>query len=49
MSHVLEAMGGVPVNQAMGTLRLSTGRYTTEEDVTQAAARITEVIKGMCR
>ncbi len=41
MSHVLEAMQ-VPASQAMGTLRLSTGRMTTEAEVEEAAREIAE-------
>jgi cysteine desulfurase len=36
ISHVLEAMA-VPVEWAMGTLRLTTGRMTTAEEVDRAA------------
>ena len=38
-SAVLRAMG-VPVEFGVGTLRLSTGRHTTDEDVRAAAALI---------
>lgn len=41
VSGVLQAMK-VPIDVAMGTIRLSTGRYTTEEEVRQAARLITE-------
>ncbi len=39
VSHVLAAMH-VPEEVAMGTLRLTLGRYTTETDITQAAELI---------
>ena len=39
ISHVLEAMG-VPVNIALGTLRISVGRMTTNQDVTKGLAAI---------
>jgi cysteine desulfurase len=47
ISHVLEAMK-VPVEWAMGTLRFTTGRMTTEEEITQA---IDAVVRGVeaCR
>ncbi len=43
LSHVLEAMR-VPTEYAMGTLRLSAGRYTTEDEIDRAIAEITEVV-----
>ncbi len=43
VSAVLEAMK-VPIEYAMGTIRLSTGRTTTEEDIQFAVKRMTEVI-----
>lgn len=43
LSHVLEAMG-VPTEYAMGTLRLTVGRYTTEDEVDRAIAEISEVV-----
>ncbi len=43
MSHVLEAMQ-VPVSQAMGTLRLSTGRTTTEQEIERAARSIVRAV-----
>ena len=39
VSHVLAAIG-LPLEFAMGTLRLSVGRYTTAEEVDAAAAEI---------
>ena len=42
VSHVLEAMN-VPEEYAMGTLRLTVGRYTTEDEIDRAIAEITEV------
>ncbi len=46
MSHVLEAMQ-VPVSQAMGTLRLSTGRMTTESEIEQAARSIVNAVEAL--
>ena len=46
VSHVLEAMG-VPLEYAMGTLRFSTGRYTTTEEVDRAVNEVLEVLAGM--
>jgi cysteine desulfurase len=42
-SHVLRAMG-LPMNRIEGSIRLSIGRGTTEEDVRQAAATIAECV-----
>ena len=39
ISRVLQAMQ-VPIEVAMGTIRLSTGRYTTDADIRQAASLI---------
>jgi selenium donor protein len=41
VSGVLMAMQ-VPIDVAMGTIRLSTGRFTTEEEIRQAARFITD-------
>ena len=46
LSHVLEAMH-VPTEYAMGTLRLTVGRYTTGEGIDQALAEITGVVSGL--
>ena len=46
LSHVLEAMR-VPTEYAMGTLRLTVGRYTTEEEIDRALAEIAGVVSGM--
>jgi cysteine desulfurase NifS/selenium donor protein len=46
ISHVLEAMH-VPPEIAMGTIRLSTGRMTTKEDIKLAANEIVQVIKKL--
>ncbi|HPJ94853.1 MAG TPA: cysteine desulfurase family protein [Deltaproteobacteria bacterium] len=46
ISHVLEAMG-VPMQWAKGTLRLSTGRYTTEDEIEQAITGIASAIKTL--
>jgi len=43
LSHVLEAMR-VPTEYAMGTLRLTPGRYTTEDEIDRAIAEITDVV-----
>ena len=43
ISHVLRAMG-VPVEFAAGTLRLSVGRMTTDEEVDSAADHIAAVV-----
>ena len=42
LSHVLEAMR-VPTEHAMGTLRLTVGRYTTADEIDRAIAEITGV------
>ncbi len=42
VSHVLKAMG-VPMELAMGTLRFSVGRTTTEEEIDQAIRELTEL------
>lgn len=44
VSHVLEAIG-LPDNVAMGSLRLTMGRQTTEEDVNAAVAGIAECVQ----
>lgn len=43
VSSVLEAME-VPLEYAMGTIRLSVGRYTTTEEIDRALAEIKQVI-----
>ena len=43
VSAVLEAMN-VPVEYAMGTIRFSTGRFTTKDDIEKAADYIIKVI-----
>ncbi|KAL0489789.1 hypothetical protein AKO1_009266 [Acrasis kona] len=43
MSHVLEAIK-LPVNVAMGTIRLSTGMFLTEEDAKEAAHVIADAV-----
>ncbi len=42
VSHVLEAMN-VPTEYAMGTLRFSVGRFTTEDEIDRAIAEINDV------
>lgn len=46
VSSVLTAMK-VPIDYAMGTVRLSTGRMTTEEEVDIAVSRISEMVKQL--
>lgn len=43
VSAVLEAMK-VPIEYAMGTIRFSTGRFTTKDDINKAAEKIIKVI-----
>ena len=43
VSSVLAAMA-LPLNYAMGTLRFSVGRFTTEEEIDQAVAEIVRVV-----
>lgn len=46
VSHVLRAMG-VPLEWAMGTLRFSVGRMTTEEEIDQAVGVIVRAVKKL--
>lgn len=46
MSHVLKAMG-VPEEIAMGTLRISTGRTTTDDEVDRACEELSHVISRL--
>ncbi len=46
VSHVLEAMG-VPLEFAKGTLRLSTGRPTTPEEIDEAVEVIAEAVHSL--
>ena len=46
ISHVLSAMG-IERDVAMGTLRLSLGRFTSEEDVDGAVSAIGEALRGI--
>ncbi len=46
VSHVLTAMN-VPTKYAMGTLRFSVGRFTTEEEIDRALAEIKEVVGAL--
>ena len=46
LSHVLEAMR-VPTEYAMGTLRLTVGRFTTEDEIDRALAEITDVVGSL--
>jgi cysteine sulfinate desulfinase/cysteine desulfurase-like protein len=45
ISPVLKAMG-VPFEQALGTVRFSTGRYTSEKQIRDAVAIIVEFLKS---
>lgn len=45
-SGVLKAMN-VPENIAMGTIRLSTGRYTTGQEIREAARLITDAVTSL--
>ena len=44
VSHVLEAMK-VPLEYAVGTLRLSVGKMTTEEDIDRAIAELAKAVQ----
>ena len=46
VSHVLAAMN-VPEEYAMGTLRLTVGRFTTEDEIDRAIAEIREVVGSL--
>ena len=46
VSQVLKAMV-VPMKYAMGTIRFSTGRYNTEEEIERAANEVVSVIEKM--
>ena len=46
LSHVLEAMH-VPVEYAMGTIRFSVGRFTTNEEIDRAVDEISKVIEKL--
>ncbi len=46
VSHVLRAMG-VPLEFAKGTLRLSTGRPTTPQEIDEAVEVITEAVQAL--
>jgi cysteine desulfurase len=46
ISHVLEAMR-LPVETAMGTLRLTLGRMTTDEEVKRSLVLITETVRRL--
>ena len=46
ISAVLKAMK-VPVEYAMGTIRLSTGRMTTEDEVDRVVSSITKTVKRL--
>ena len=44
VSAVLKAMN-LPIEYAMGTIRLSVGRYTTEDEIDRAVREIAEVVE----
>ena len=46
VSHVLAAMN-VPEEYAMGTLRLTVGRFTTEDEIDRAMAEIQDVVGAL--
>ena len=46
VSHVLKAMA-VPLEYARGTLRLSVGRFTTTDEVDEAADLIVSVVNEL--
>ena len=46
VSHVLQAMN-LPTEYAMGTLRLTVGRFTTANEIDRAVAEITEVVGSL--
>jgi len=48
VSHVLKAMG-LPEEYAMGTIRFSVGRMTTEEEIHQAIKEIAKVVGRLAR
>jgi cysteine desulfurase len=48
ISHVLEAMN-IPVDWAKGTLRFTTGRMTTEDEITRAAQVIRDAVKRLSK
>jgi cysteine sulfinate desulfinase/cysteine desulfurase-like protein len=47
VSSVLDAMG-LPLEYAMGTVRLSVGRFTTAEEIDQAVSEITRAVEAHC-
>ena len=46
VSHVLQAMN-LPTEYAMGTLRLTVGRFTTADEIDRAVAEITGVVASL--
>ena len=48
VSAVLQAMN-LPIEYAMGTIRLSVGRYTTNDEIDRAVREIAEVVKSQSR
>ncbi len=47
VSSVIEAMN-VPLEFAMGTIRFSTGRYSTKKEIDQAATEVSFVVRSLC-
>jgi cysteine desulfurase len=46
LSHVLQALN-LPIETAMGTIRLSTGKYSTKEEINQAAEQIIKEVRNL--
>jgi cysteine desulfurase NifS/selenium donor protein len=46
VSHVLEAMF-IPIEYAMGTVRFSTGKYTTESEIDEAIKLVSKTVKQL--
>jgi cysteine desulfurase NifS/selenium donor protein len=46
VSHVLQAMV-VPIDFAMGTIRFSTGKYTTEKEIEEAIEIVSSTVKNL--
>ena len=44
ISHVISAIG-VPEEYAQGTVRISLGKYNTEDDVLNIAQALSEIVK----
>jgi cysteine desulfurase len=48
ISHVLEAMG-IPLEWAKGTLRFSTGRMTTTQDIDKTVQVVADAVEKLRR